>query len=81
MLRRNFCKATISAAVAATLPGCGSESQTDLGSLISAVSSNGEELSIEYSGAEKKPPKGTSYLSWSMRHSTRRICASVLITG
>ena len=47
MLRRNFCKATISAAVAATLPGCGSESQTDLGSLISAVSSNGEELSIE----------------------------------
>ncbi len=47
MLRRNFCKATLSAAVAATLPGCGSESKPDLGSLISAVSSSGEELSIE----------------------------------
>jgi FAD/FMN-containing dehydrogenase len=47
MQRRNFCKATLAAAVAATLPGCGSESKTDLGSLISAVSKDGEELSIE----------------------------------
>ena len=47
MLRRTFCNATLAAAVAATLPGCGSESKTDLGSLISAVSSTGEELSIE----------------------------------
>ena len=47
LLRRTFCNATLAAAVAATLPGCGSESKTDLGSLISAVSSTGEELSIE----------------------------------
>ena len=47
MRRRTFCNATLSAAVAATLPGCGSESKSDLGSLISAISSNGAELSIE----------------------------------
>ena len=47
MHRRTFCNATLAAAVAAALPGCGSESKTDLGSLISAVSSSGEELSIE----------------------------------
>ena len=47
MHRRTFCNATLAAAVAAALPGCGSESKTDYGSLISAVSSTGEELSIE----------------------------------
>ena len=47
MLRRTFCNATLAAAVAATLPGCGSKSKTDLGGLISAISSSGEELSIE----------------------------------
>jgi FAD/FMN-containing dehydrogenase len=47
MLRRTFCNATLAAAVAATLPGCGSESKTDVGTLIPAVSSTGEELSIE----------------------------------
>jgi len=47
MLRRTFCNAALAAAIAATLPGCGSESKTDLGSLISAVSSTGDELSIE----------------------------------
>ena len=44
MQRRAFCKSTIAAAVAATLPGCGSR---DAGSVIAAVSSGGEELSIE----------------------------------
>ena len=47
MHRRTFCKTTISLAVAATLPGCGPDSTTDVGSLIPAVSSSGEELSLE----------------------------------
>ena len=46
MKRRTFCKTTLAAAVAATLPGCGSES-TDVGSTIPAVTGAGEELSIE----------------------------------
>lgn len=47
MHRRTFCKTTISLAVAATLPGCGPDSTTDVGSLIPAVSSSGAELSLE----------------------------------
>ncbi len=50
MLRRTFCKTTLAAAVAATLPGCGRDmppAATDVGSLISAVSSAGSEISIE----------------------------------
>ena len=47
MLRRTFCNATLAAAVAATLPACGSKSKTDVGTRIPAVSSTGEELSIE----------------------------------
>jgi len=47
MHRRTFCKTTISLAVAATLPGCGPDSTTDVGSVIPAVSSGGEELSLE----------------------------------
>ena len=47
MQRRTFCKSTLSLAVAATLPGCGQESTTDVGSLIPAVSSSGEEVSLE----------------------------------
>ncbi len=51
MRRRTFCKSTVAAAVAATLPGCGAEEQqVDVGSLISAISTDGAELSIE-SGA------------------------------
>ena len=44
MHRRTFCKSTLAAAVAATLPGCGSE---NTGSVIPAMSMNGDELSIE----------------------------------
>lgn len=47
MHRRTFCKASLATAVAAAIPGCGSESAPDYGSRISAVSSSGEELSIE----------------------------------
>jgi FAD/FMN-containing dehydrogenase len=46
MKRRTFCKTTLAAAVAATLPGCGSGSK-DVGSTIPAVTGAGEELSIE----------------------------------
>ena len=47
MHRRTFCKSTLAVAFAATLPGCGPKSNTNVGSLIPAVSSSGEELSIE----------------------------------
>jgi len=47
MKRRTFCKSTLAAAVAATLPACQPESK-DAGSLISAISMNGDELSIEF---------------------------------
>lgn len=50
MHRRAFCKTAVAAAVATTLPGCNSgsrEGMTDTGTLIPAVSSAGEELSIE----------------------------------
>ena len=48
MHRRTFCKSTVAAAVAATLPGCGSgDHPADIGSLISAISADGAELSIE----------------------------------
>ncbi len=46
MKRRTFCKTTLAAAVAATLPGCGSGSR-NVGSSIPAVTGAGEELSIE----------------------------------
>ncbi len=50
MHRRSFCKTTLAAAIAATIPGCGQDTTptaTDVGSLIPAVSSAGEEISIE----------------------------------
>lgn len=47
MHRRTFCKSTLAAAVAATLPGCGSKPKTDVGGFIPAISSGGAELSIE----------------------------------
>jgi len=49
MHRRTFCKTTLAAAVAATIPGCGQEAPvaTDVGSLVSAVSLSGSEISIE----------------------------------
>ena len=50
MRRRTFCKTTLAAAVAAAIPGCGRDmppAATDVGSLIPAVSSAGEEISIE----------------------------------
>ncbi len=50
MHRRNFCKTTLAAAVAATIPGCGKDlppAAIDVGSLIPAVSSAGAEISIE----------------------------------
>ena len=47
MRRRTFCKSTLSLALATTLPGCGTKSNTDVGSLIPAISSSGEELSLE----------------------------------
>ena len=47
MQRRTIRNSTHTLAVAPTLPGCGQESTTDVGSLIPAVSSSGEELSLE----------------------------------
>ena len=50
MHRRIFCKNTLAAAVAATIPGCGRDSTptaTDLESLLPAVSSAGQEITIE----------------------------------
>jgi len=50
MYRRTFCKTTLAAAVAATIPGCGRDTgpaATDVGSLIPAVSLAGDEISIE----------------------------------
>ena len=48
MLRRTFCRSTVAAAVAAAVPGCSSDHQeADTGSLISAVTGAGEEVSIE----------------------------------
>ena len=50
MRRRTFCKTTLAAAVAVAIPGCGRDmppAATDVGSLIPAVSSAGEEISIE----------------------------------
>jgi FAD/FMN-containing dehydrogenase len=48
MRRRTFCKSTVAAAVAATLPGCSSDDRpADVGSLISAISADGAELSLE----------------------------------
>jgi len=50
MHRRSFCKTTLAAAVAATIPGCGREVEpvaTEVGSQIPAVSLAGEEISIE----------------------------------
>ncbi|MCH8867817.1 MAG: FAD-binding oxidoreductase [Proteobacteria bacterium] len=50
MRRRTFCKTTLAAAVAAAIPGCGRDmppAAIDVGSLIPAVSSAGEEISIE----------------------------------
>lgn len=49
MHRRTFCKSTIAAAVAATLPGCGSGSNSGpaSSSTIAAVSADGGELSLE----------------------------------
>ena len=46
MHRRTFCKSTLAAAVAATLPGCG-PSNTDIGRTVSALSADGDELSLE----------------------------------
>ena len=48
MHRRAFCKSTLGVAVAATLPGYGSISLgTDVGSTISAMSVDGDELSLK----------------------------------
>jgi FAD/FMN-containing dehydrogenase len=49
MHRRTFCKSTIAAAVAATLPACssGSNSGATSSSTISAISADGGELSLE----------------------------------
>jgi FAD/FMN-containing dehydrogenase len=46
MRRRTFCKSTLAAAIAATLPACQPGSK-DVGSMISAISMDGNELSIE----------------------------------
>jgi FAD/FMN-containing dehydrogenase len=46
MHRRTFCKSTLAAAVAATLPGCGSGSK-DVGTTVPAVTGAGEEISLE----------------------------------
>jgi FAD/FMN-containing dehydrogenase len=50
MQRRKFCKTTLAVAVTAALPGCGREAAheaADVGSLIPAISSTGNEISIE----------------------------------
>jgi len=46
MRRRTFCKSTVAAAIAATLPAC-QPGSNDVGSMISAISMDGNELSIE----------------------------------
>jgi FAD/FMN-containing dehydrogenase len=50
MQRRAFCKTTLAAAVAATIPACGRDTtpvDADVGSQISAVSLTGDEISVE----------------------------------
>ncbi len=50
MHRRNFCKTTLAAAVAAAIPGCGQDTApvaANIGSVIPAISLGGEEISIE----------------------------------
>jgi len=49
MHRRTFCKGTLAAAITAALPAYGLQSTTDHGNMISAISRNGEQLSIESS--------------------------------
>jgi len=51
MHRRTFCKSTLAAAVAATLPGCGSGS--DSSSTIAAISAEGAELSLESAAVQE----------------------------
>ena len=48
MHRRMFCKTAVGAAVAAAMPGCGSDSQpaADAGTLIPAITGDGQEVSI-----------------------------------
>jgi hypothetical protein len=50
MQRRAFCKTTLAAAVAATIPACGRDTtpvDADVGSRIPAVSLTGDEISVE----------------------------------
>ena len=50
MHRRTFCKKTLAAAVAATIPACGRDAgpaATDVGAQVPAVSLTGDEISIE----------------------------------
>jgi hypothetical protein len=50
MQRRAFCKTTLAAAVAATIPACGRDTtpvDADVGSQISAISLTGDEISVE----------------------------------
>ena len=50
MHRRTFCKTTLAAAVAATIPACGRDigsAATDIGAQVPAVSLTGDEISIE----------------------------------
>ena len=47
MKRRSFCKSTLAVGIAATIPGCSRESTPiDVGSTISAITGDGQELSI-----------------------------------
>ena len=50
MRRRTFCQTAVGAAIGATIPGCGADTApgtADVGHLIPAISSSGDELSIE----------------------------------
>ncbi|MBT8095955.1 MAG: FAD-binding oxidoreductase [Woeseia sp.] len=55
MQRRSFCKTALAAAVAAALPGCGSESETavETGRRIPAISKDGAEVSIESAAVQE----------------------------
>ena len=54
MQRRTFCKSTLAAGIAATIPGCGQESApVDVGSTIDALTGDGQELSIATSAVRE----------------------------
>ncbi len=78
MRRRTFCKTALGAAVAATLPGCGSGSKSpaaDVGSFIPAVSGAGDEISIESAAVAELADalQGSLYLQADAGYNTAKL--------